>query len=118
MAAPDSTTTGQGRARLRVLAFLPRAAAHGLHRFGGLARLARNAASDHDLVALVVLHGHVRPIGGAFVNDTSATVIYALSHTTLFRSFLLELILLLIPALNFLPVWFALSLQSEPNRQK
>src|SRR5438876_2880737 len=37
-------------------------------------------------------------------------------YTTLFRS--LVLILLLMPTLNFLPVWFALSLQSEPNRQK
>src|SRR5689334_24195920 len=43
-------------------------------------------------------------------------------YTTLFRS---VLILLLMPTLNFLPVWFALSLlrfrqktQSEPNRSE
>src|SRR5258708_7414552 len=36
--------------------------------------------------------------------------------TPLIRLFLLVLILLLMPTLNFLPVWFAS--QSEPNRQK
>src|SRR5262249_56181427 len=48
-----------------------------------------------------------------FFNDTATTEIYTLSlHDALpiFRLFLLVLILLLMPTLNFLPVWFALSL--------
>src|SRR5439155_22346340 len=55
-----------------------------------------------------------------FFNDPSTTEIYTLSlhdalpilhlSTPLIRLFLLVLILLLMPTLNFLPVWFALSL--------
>src|SRR5438552_7181367 len=52
-----------------------------------------------------------------FFNDTATTEIYTLSPTRrssdltpLIRLFLLVLILLLMPTLNFLPVWFALSL--------
>src|SRR3712207_9414731 len=55
-----------------------------------------------------------------FFNDTATTEIYTLSlhdalpilhlSTPLIRLFLLVLILLLMPTLNFLPVWFALSL--------
>src|SRR5207248_10999018 len=60
-----------------------------------------------------------------FFNDTPPTEIYTLSlhdalpifafrwihlSTPLIRLFLLVLILLLMPTLNFLPVWFALSL--------
>src|SRR5438477_12714118 len=62
-----------------------------------------------------------------FFNDTPTTHIYTLSlhdalpiffiafrwihlSTPLIRLFLLVLILLLMPTLNFLPVWFALSL--------
>src|SRR5437764_9746048 len=44
-----------------------------------------------------------------FFNDTATTEIYTLSlHDAL--PILLVLILLLMPTLNFLPVWFALSL--------
>src|SRR5207237_8153092 len=58
-----------------------------------------------------------------FLSDvTSTTYIYTLSlhdalPISLIRLFLLVLILLLMPTLNFLPVWFALSLQAK-NRSE
>src|SRR5436305_248037 len=68
---------------------------------------------SHLIISLIVSTPHFSFF--FFFNDTATTDIYTLSlhdalPISLIRLFLLVLILLLMPTLNFLPVWFALSL--------
>src|SRR5438067_2772982 len=55
---------------------------------------------------------HTRSVSAFLLNRSSDLIAFRWIHlsTPLIRLFLLVLILLLMPTLNFLPVWFALSL--------
>src|SRR5207245_8198299 len=55
---------------------------------------------------------HTRSVSSFLLNRSSDLIAFRWIHlsTPLIRLFLLVLILLLMPTLNFLPVWFALSL--------
>src|SRR5262249_57910480 len=59
---------------------------------------------------------HTRSVSAFLLNRFPISKHWDYHKTPLIRLFLLVLILLLMPTLNFLPVWFALSLRSEERR--
>src|SRR5207253_7731103 len=73
-------------------------------------------ADDHRAAAAMVgfffssRRRHTRSVSAFLLNRSSDLFRWIHLSTPLIRLFLLVLILLLMPTLNFLPVWFALSL--------